>query len=125
MRNDKRRSFDGINQLPDRRQTLPYRIMEGLPVIRPRSANPVRHIVTSLAVHIRAGLPRRFSELAVFDARLYIRVRRIDEPAQLCGVCGRSRSQLHMAHELAGALQQARRIPQRCPVKEPHILRAK
>jgi len=24
---------------------------------------------------------RRFSELAVFDARLYIRVRRIDEPA--------------------------------------------
>ena len=35
----------------------------------------------SLAVHIRVGLPRRFSELAVFDARLYIRVRRIDEPA--------------------------------------------
>jgi len=32
----------------------------------------------NLAVHIRLGL---FSELAVFDARLYIRVRRIDEPA--------------------------------------------
>jgi hypothetical protein len=27
------------------------------------------------------GLPRRFSQLAVFDARLDIRVRRIDEPA--------------------------------------------
>src|SRR5450755_2369214 len=26
-----------------------------------------------------------------------------------------------MAHELAGALQQARRVPQRCAVKEPHI----
>jgi hypothetical protein len=33
------------------------------------------------AVHIRVGLPRRFSELAVFDACLYIRVRRIDKPA--------------------------------------------
>jgi hypothetical protein len=30
---------------------------------------------------VRVALPRRFSELAVFDARLYIRVRRIDEPA--------------------------------------------
>src|SRR5687767_3259949 len=37
-----------------------------------------RLVVTDLAVHIRVG---RFSELAVFDARLYIRVRRIDEPA--------------------------------------------
>ena len=36
---------------------------------------------TNLAVHIRDALPRRFSDLAVFDARLYIRVRRIDEPA--------------------------------------------
>src|SRR4029077_13793131 len=36
---------------------------------------------TSQGPPIRAGLPRRFSELAVFDARLYIRVRRIDEPA--------------------------------------------
>jgi len=39
------------------------------------------HIVTNLAVHIRVDLSRRFSELAIFDARLYIRVRRIDEPA--------------------------------------------
>ena len=61
------------------------------------------------------------SYLAVFDARLYIRIRRIDEPVQFCGVGGGSRSQLHMAHELAGALQQARRIPQRYAVKEPHI----
>jgi hypothetical protein len=38
-------------------------------------------IVTNLAAHNRDALPRRFSELAVFDARLYIRVRRIDEPA--------------------------------------------
>jgi hypothetical protein len=36
------------------------------------SANTMRHIVTSLAVHIRVGLPGSFSELAVFDARLYI-----------------------------------------------------
>jgi len=32
----------------------------------------------NLAVHIRLGL---FSELAVFDARLYVRIRRIDEPS--------------------------------------------
>jgi hypothetical protein len=36
---------------------------------------------SSLAAHLRVALPRRFSELAVFDARLYIRVRPIDEPA--------------------------------------------
>src|ERR1700675_482866 len=63
----------------------------------------------------------RFSDLAVFYARLNIRVCRLDEPAERCGVCGRSRSQLHMAHELAGALQQAGRIRQRCAVKEPHV----
>jgi hypothetical protein len=64
---------------------------------------------------------RHSSELAVFDALLYIRARRIDEPAQIDGVCGRSWSQLHMAHELAGALQQGRRIPQRCAVSTPHL----
>jgi len=48
--------------------------------------------------------PRRLSALAVFDPRLYIRVRRIDEPAERCDVCGRSRSELHMTHELACAL---------------------
>jgi hypothetical protein len=39
------------------------------------------HIVTTFVAHIRDTLPRHFPELAVFDARLYIRVRRIDEPA--------------------------------------------
>ena len=62
-----------------------------------------------------------FTELAVFNARLYIRVRRLDEPGERCGVCGRSRSQFHVAHELAGALQQAGGIGQRCALKEPHI----
>ncbi len=62
-----------------------------------------------------------FSELAVFDASLYVRVRLIDEAPELCSVCSESWFQLHMAHELAGALQQARRIPQRRAVKESHI----
>jgi len=38
-------------------------------------------MVTNLAVISRVGLPRRFPELAVFDAPFYIRVSRIDEPA--------------------------------------------
>jgi hypothetical protein len=50
-------------------------------VIRSRSANTMRLSFSNLAVRIRLGLSRCFSELAVFDARLYIRVRRIDEPA--------------------------------------------
>ena len=45
------------------------------------SISKTRHIVTDLAVDIRVALPRHFSELAVFDARLYIRVRRIDKPS--------------------------------------------
>ena len=32
-------------------------------------------------VVVGAGLSRRFPELTVFDARLYVRVRRSDEPA--------------------------------------------
>src|SRR5579864_8340502 len=59
--------------------------------------------------------------LTVFDARLDIRVRDFDEPAQGCGVYACSRSQLHMAHELAGALQQAGWIGQRRAVKESHV----
>jgi hypothetical protein len=39
------------------------------------------NIFTNLAVRSRVGRPRRFSELAIFDARLHIRVRRSDEPA--------------------------------------------
>jgi hypothetical protein len=62
----------------DGRQPFPYGIIGGLPVIRSRSANTIQRSFTN-AVHIR--VPRSFSELAVFDARLYIRVRRIDEPA--------------------------------------------
>jgi hypothetical protein len=47
----------------------------------PNVYDPQNGIVTNLAAHIRVDLSRRFSELAVFDARLYIRVRHIDEPA--------------------------------------------
>jgi hypothetical protein len=36
---------------------------------------------TCLALHIRVGLSMRLYDLAVFDARLYIRVRRVDQPA--------------------------------------------
>ncbi len=60
---------------------LEWPVTSGCPLSAPRSANTVRHIVTNLAAYIRVALPRRFSELAVFDARLYIRLRRIDEPA--------------------------------------------
>jgi len=38
-------------------------------------------MITRLAVRIRVGLMRRFCELTVFDARLYIRVRCVDQPA--------------------------------------------
>jgi len=63
----------------------------------------------------------RFSELAVFNASLYVQVRRLDEPAERCGICVCFRSQLHVAHELAGSFQQASRVRQRCAVKEPHV----
>lgn len=59
--------------------------------------------------------------LAVFQTRLYVGVRRLDEHAERCGVSGGSRSQLHMAHKLAGTLQQAGRIVKRCAVKESHV----
>ncbi len=75
------------------------------------------HLTDCLCV----ALSRRSSGLPVFDPCLYVRVRRIDQPAERCNVCCRSRSQLHMAHEPAAALQQAGRIRQRCPVKEPHV----
>lgn len=50
-------------------------------MVTDQSLERSRHIVTDLAAHIREALPRCFSELAVFDAHLYIQVRRIDEPA--------------------------------------------
>jgi len=62
--------------------------------------------------NLRVRLSRRFPELAVFDARLYIRVSRMDKPVERCGVCGRFWSQLHVAHEFAGALQNVRLIMQ-------------
>src|SRR5215472_14941049 len=57
----------------------------------------------------------------IFDARLDIRVRHFDEPAERCGICRGSRSKLHMTHELAVALQQAGRIGQGCAMIEPHV----
>ncbi len=42
-----------------------------------------RNRMINLAVHARVVLPRCFSELAVFDVRLYIRVRRIPANARL------------------------------------------
>lgn len=59
--------------------------------------------------------------LAVFDAGLYVGVRVLDESAYRSGVYGRSRSQLYMAHEFAGALQHAGRIGQRRAVKESYV----
>ena len=60
-------------------------------------------------------------DLAILNACFDICVRRIDEPVERQGVCGRSRSQLHMTHLLAGTLQQASRIGQVCAVKEPYV----
>jgi len=75
---------------------------------------------TDLGLHaLRCSASSR--QLTVFDAHLDVRIRQIDEPAKCSGVCGRSRPELHVAHELAGALQQAAWIRQRCAVIEPHV----
>src|SRR5258708_30462582 len=66
-----------------------------------------------VASYVSTGLQLRESALTVFDACLDVRPGRIDEPGQRRRVCTRFGSQLHMAHEPAGALQQARRIRQR------------
>src|SRR2546421_11326854 len=58
---------------------------------------------------------------AVFNPRLYVRVRRMDQLAQGRGIYGRSRPQLHVAHKLAVAHQQAGRIRQPRALKEPHV----
>jgi hypothetical protein len=50
------------------------------PTVSKHYATIVLLSFTNLVLHIRVRLPRRFPELAVFDARLDIRVRRIDEP---------------------------------------------
>ena len=62
-----------------------------------------------------------FSDLAVFYAVLYVRVCRFDEPAERCGVCGCSRFELYMAHEPAGALQQAGRIGKSGSLEKTYI----
>ncbi len=57
----------------------------------------------------------------IFDAVLYVRVRRFDEPAKSGGVYRHSRPELYMAHELAGALQQAGGVRQRRALKETYV----
>src|SRR3954468_11749447 len=69
----------------------------------------------------RSALPRRFCELTVFDARLHIRVGRVDQRAERGVIRSHSRPQLYMAHELAGALQQVGRIRQRCALKKAYV----
>src|SRR5579884_1413042 len=59
--------------------------------------------------------------LAVFHARFYVRVCRRDESTQGSGVDGRSWLQLHMAHELACALQQTVWIRQRRAMEKSHV----
>ena len=57
----------------------------------------------------------------MFHAEFYIRVRRVDKLGQRGSICGRSGFQLHMTHELAGTLQQTRRIGQGCTVEETDV----
>src|SRR6201987_5217476 len=59
--------------------------------------------------------------VSAFNPGLYILIRRVDEPAQRFRAYAIPRSQLHVAHEPARALQQAGRIRQCRAVKEPHI----
>jgi len=61
------------------------------------------------------------TELAVFEARLDIRVRRFDEPVERGFMGDTPRPQFDMAHELAGALQQAGWIRQRSALKEADV----
>ena len=78
-------------------------------------------MISGAAQSFDAKCAKVFRELAVFDTRFYMRVRRLDECAERGGVCGGFRSQFHVAHELASAVQQARRIRQHCAVKESHV----
>jgi hypothetical protein len=61
------------------------------------------------------------SELAVLDARLDIGVRGLNETGKGLIVDGDSGFEFYVAHELAGALQQAEWIGQRGTVKEPQV----
>ena len=101
-------------------------IRDRIPVKQSRKFGAGRWVCAKLAIgddswhlasHPRA--PLKEPCLPVFHARLHIRVSH--QPGQRCIVRDRPRSQLHMPHELAGTLQQARRIRKPCPLKEPHI----
>src|SRR5690349_16466102 len=86
------------------------------------SWKPEKNICTQLNARIDYfGNCNKIASLAVLYARLYIRVSRIDKRAQRCGIYVRSRFQLHMAHVLAGPLQQTSRIRQLRAAKESHI----
>ena len=85
--------------------------MVGLPVKWRLVLNPTDYTYQDfgrnkriLGIAMESHAPRRFSELAVFDTRFYILVRSFDELGQGRGVCGCSRPQFHVAHELAGTL---------------------
>jgi len=67
-------SRERVFQHPRLFSTVSFRFARHPPTISKHYATHA----TNLAAHIRDALPRRFPELAVFDARLYIRVRRID-----------------------------------------------
>ena len=45
------------------------------------ASRPIESSARPTGADIHVAIPRRFSDLAVFDACLDIRVRRIDEPA--------------------------------------------
>jgi len=59
--------------------------------------------------------------LTVLDAGFYVLVSGLDEAAQFCLVDGGSGAQLHVAHEFAVALQQARGITQGITVEETYV----
>ncbi len=58
----------------------PSRLDTPWPVVGEIAQDFNEKLLLLIPVHIRVGLSRRFSELAVFDARLDIRIRRIDQP---------------------------------------------
>jgi hypothetical protein len=65
--------------------------------------------------------PRRSPPLPVFNPRLNVPIRRLNQPPERHSLGSHSRPQRHMTHELAAASQQSGRVRQRRPLKEPHI----
>ena len=114
-----RRHRAGKNRHParDHHQGLAEDQFQQVPTGRPNAIRmPIFRVRCSIAESVVAERPHAIGigtpaaalpagpALAVLDARLDVRIRRIDEPAQRGGVCARSRFQLHMTHELARAL---------------------